>query len=548
MSVFEENMLQTVQKEIQTCLTRLGWESPKFVVERPRKNSFGHVSSNVALTLAKQLKRRPLDIAQDIAIELEGKISDLEKIEVIAPGFINFFFAPSYFQSFISTIRKEKDAFQKSGEGKGKTVQVEFVSANPTGPLTIGHGRQAVLGDTISRILEWFDYDVTREYYFNDAGRQMRMLGLSVMARYKELLGEELMIPEGGYEGEYIIDIAKDFQKEYGNDKGDDDLGLFIEFASNAIFITIRDTLKRLGIEHDVYYNEKDLYKGGMIKDVLNELSERGYTYEEDGATWFKATEFGAEKNRVLVKNTGEPTYRLPDIAYHREKIRRGFDLVIDIFGADHHATYPDVKSALEAMDLDTSHIRVLLHQFVTLTQDGEKVKMSTRKANFVTLDELMDLAGTDVVRYFYIMRSMDSHLNFDLALAQKQTDENPVFYLQYAHARMCNILLHSSEKGISSYDDADLSLLKEPEIITLIESMLEFKDVMDLCHNTLEPMHLTNYLYRLATAFHKFYSVHRVVTEDIELSKARLQLIDAVKIILENGLNVLGVSAPERM
>ena len=541
-------MLQSVEKEIQNTLERLGWDSSRFTVERPRKSTFGHVSSNVAMTLAKQLRRKPLDIAEELAKELEGKIHDLEKIEVLPPGFINFFFAPSYFQSFIPKIRAEKDKFQKSSEGKGKTVQVEFVSANPTGPLTIGHGRQAVLGDTISRILEWHDFDVTREYYFNDAGRQMRMLGLSVLARYKELLGEPLLIPEGGYEGEYIIDIAKDFQKMHGDDKSENDLELFIDFASNAIFITIRDTLKRLGIEHDVYYNEKDLYKGGMIKDVLGELSDRGYTYEEDGATWFKATEFGAEKNRVLVKNTGEPTYRLPDIAYHREKIKRGFDLIIDIFGADHHATYPDVKAALEAMELDTSHIRVLLHQFVTLTRDGEKVKMSTRKANFVTLDELMDLAGTDVVRYFYIMRSMDSHLNFDLALAQKQTDENPVFYLQYAYARMNNVLLHSSEKGIDSYENADLSLLKEPEIITLIESMIEFKDIMELCKNSLEPMHLTNYLYRLATAFHKFYSVHRVVTEDIELSKARLQLIDAVKIILANGLEILGVSAPERM
>ena len=541
-------MIRTVEREIQKTLDQLGWDSPKFSVERPRNSNFGHLSSNVALTLAKQLKRRPLDIAEEIAKELEAAISDIDKIEVVAPGFINFIFAPSYFQSFIPTIRKEKEQFQRTSEGKGKTVQVEFVSANPTGPLTIGHGRQAVLGDTVSRILEWYDYEVTREYYFNDAGRQMRMLGLSVLARYKELSGGKLEIPEGGYEGEYIIDIAKDFLNVHGEGKNEDDLELFIEFASHAIFITIRDTLKRLGIEHDVYYNEKDLYKTGKIKSVLDELSDRGYTYEEDGATWFKATEFGAEKDRVLVKNTGEPTYRLPDIAYHREKIKRGFDLIIDIFGADHHATYPDVKAALEAMELNTSHIRVLLHQFVTLTQDGEKIKMSTRKANFVTLDELMDLAGTDVVRYFYIMRSMDSHLNFDLALAQKQTDENPVFYLQYAHARMNNILIHSSEKGIDSYENADLSLLKEPEIITLIESMIEFKDIMELCKNSLEPMYLANYLYRLATAFHKFYSVHRVVTDDIELSKARLQLIDAVKIILANGLKILGVSAPERM
>lgn len=541
-------MLKFIEKEIENVIVGLNWEMPNFTVERPRKSNFGHASSNVALILAKQLKRRPSDIAKEIAEALDTKIDYIEKIEVVNPGFINFFFKTSYFQSFIPQIREQKQDFQKSGIGKDKSVQVEFVSANPTGPLTIGHGRQAVLGDAISRILEWHDFKVTREYYFNDAGRQMRKLGLSVLARYKEILGGELVIPEGGYEGLYIIDIAEDFRKKYGDNKGDDDLDLFIEFASNAIFITIRDTLKRLGIEHDVYYNEKDLYKAGKIKDVLSILQERGYTYEQDDAIWFKASEFGAEKDRVLVKNTGEPTYRLPDIAYHREKIRRGFDLVIDIFGADHHATYPDVKAALEAMDYDTSHIRVLLHQFVTLTRDGEKVKMSTRKANFVTLDELMDLVGTDVVRYFYIMRSMDSHLNFDLALAQKQSDENPVFYLQYAHARISNILKHSSEKGIDTYEDADLSLLKEAEIISLIETMSEFAEIMDLCRKSLEPMHLTNYLYKLATEFHKFYSVHRVVSDDIPLSKARLQLIDAVKIILANGLNILGVSAPERM
>ncbi|MFA6617668.1 MAG: arginine--tRNA ligase [Candidatus Neomarinimicrobiota bacterium] len=541
-------MLESIQKEIENVINGFNWVMPNFTVEHPRKINFGHASSNIALTLAKQLRRRPADIAQEIVEALDGKIDHVEKIEVVNPGFINIFFEVSYFQSFIPRIREEKQDFRKSGIGKGKRIQVEFVSANPTGPLTIGHGRQAVLGDAISRILEWHDYELTREYYFNDAGKQMRMLGLSVLARYNEILGKELEIPEGGYEGLYIVDIAEDFRKEFGDDKNEDDLDLFIEFASQAIFITIQDTLKRLGIEHDVYFNEKDLYATGKIKDVLSILKERGHTYEEDNATWFKASEFGAEKDRVLVKNTGEPTYRLPDIAYHREKIKRGFDLIIDIFGADHHATYPDVKAALEAMDYDTSNIRVLLHQFVTLTQDGEKVKMSTRKANFVTLDELMDLVGIDVVRYFYIMRSMDSHLNFDLALAQKQSDENPVFYLQYAHARIFNILKHSSEKGIDTYEDADLSLLKEDEIISLIETMLEFSEIMELCRKSLEPMHLANYLYRLATSFHKFYSIHRVVSDDIPLSKARLQLIDAVRIILANGLNILGVNAPERM
>lgn len=541
-------MLKTVRKHIEGIRSELSWPQTDYTVERPRDRQFGHVSTNIALTLAKTLGQKPRDIASELAAKLEGKINGVESIGVAGPGFLNFTFSAAYFRNLIPQIRRQKEDFFRDKPGLGKKVQVEFVSANPTGPLTIGHGRQAVLGDSISRILEWQGYDVTREYYFNDAGRQMRMLGLSVLARYRQLLGKEGEIPEGGYEGEYIVEIAQEFRKKYGDSHDEKEIHLFIDFAAQEIFETIRGSLKRLGIEHDVYSNEKDLYSGGKIDEVLKALDEKGYIYRQDGATWFRATDFGAEKDRVLVKNTGEPTYRLPDIAYHREKIRRGFDLIIDIFGADHHATYPDVKAALEALGYNTNYIRVLLHQFVTLTRNGEKVKMSTRKANFVTLDELIDLAGADVVRYFYLMRNMDSHLNFDIALAQKQSDENPVFYLQYAHARMCNILLHSKEKNIDSYESADLSLITEDEALVLLEIITEFRDVMDLCLSTLEPMHLCNYLYRLATAFHKFYTVHRVVTEDIALSKARLQLVDAVRILLANALNILGIKAPEKM
>ncbi len=541
-------MLEELRNYIDKILDELGWEHFDFNVERPRDRAFGHASSNVALTLAKVLKRPPRDIAAELVSKLENRIPGVEKIRIEGPGFINIYYSSSYFQAFIPRIRKEKELFQRDNSGKGKKVQVEFVSANPTGPLTIGHGRQAVLGDSIARILEWHGYDVTREYYFNDAGRQMRMLGQSVYARYRQISGEKTVIPEGGYEGEYIADIAKKFKEKYGEGHSDSDLQIFIDFASQQIFDTITGSLKRLNIVHDVYYNEKDLYEDGKIDAVLKELEKKEYIYKKDGAIWFKAKRSGAEKDRVLVKSSGEPTYRLPDIAYHREKIRRGFDLIVDIFGADHHATYPDVKAGLEALGCDTSHIRVLLHQFVTLTRNGRKVKMSTRKANFVTLDELIDLAGPDVVRYFYIMRNMSSHLNFDIALAQKQSDENPVFYLQYAHARMNNILVHSVEKGIDSYEDADLSLLKEDEIIALLEIMIEYRDILHLCLSSLEPMHLANYLYRLAGTFHKFYTVHRVVTEDIPLSKARLQLIESVKIILENGLRLLGIRAPEKM
>lgn len=541
-------MLDMIKKQIVVECEALGWEIPVFKVERPKNTDHGHASCNIAMILTRQLRRNPREIAQELVTALASKIDMVEKIEIAGPGFINFTFKIAYFQSVVTTVLDKKDDYAKSNPGAGKTVQVEFVSANPTGPLTIGHGRQAVLGDVISRILEWQGYDVTREYYFNDAGRQMRMLGLSVCARYQQSLGKDLEIPEGGYEGEYIKEIAEHVKEKHGTELTEKDVEIFTEEASLEIFEIIKTTLRRLGVFHDVYFNEKDLYRQGKIKEVLDELGKGGYLYEEEGATWFKATEFGAEKNRVIVKSTGEPTYRLPDIAYHREKIRRGFDLIVDIFGADHIATYPDVQSALQAMGFSTEHIHVLLHQFVTLTKNGEMVKMSTRKANFVTLDELIDIAGTDVVRYFYIMRSMDSHLNFDIELAQKQTDENPVYYLQYAHARMCNILRHSTEKDIDSYEDGDLSLLTEKEIIDMINVLTEFPETMELCQRTLEPMHLTTYLYKLATAFHRFYSVHRVVSENIPLSKARLKLVAAVQIVLANGLSILGISSPEKM
>jgi arginyl-tRNA synthetase len=538
-------MLNTIYSLISDILRDGSYKIPEFTVEHPKNSDFGDISSNIAMKLAGVLKKNPMLIAEDI----RGKLLNLNKpfidrIDVVRPGFINFFISDDYYRSMVQKLLDQGQHFMKP-EPEKKTIQIEFVSANPTGPLTIGHGRQAILGDTIARILEWYGNDVTREYYFNNAGRQMQKLGESVYARCLELQGKEFSIPEGGYEGEYIKDIAADYLKEKNGklpeNPADREL---IDFASDKIFKIIRETLLKLRVKHDVFSNERDLYTSGKIDEVLTLLRERDYIYDKDGAIWFKAARFGAEKDRVFVKSSGEPTYRLPDIAYHREKIKRGFDQVIDIFGADHHATFPDVKAGLEAMGYDTSGITVLLHQFVTLTRNGEKVKMSTRKANFVTLDELTDLVGVDVVRYFYIMRTMDSHLNFDIELAQKESDENPVFYLQYAHARMNNILRHSVEKGIDSYDDGDISLLTEPEILDVLKVVAEFGETMELCRRTLEPMHLTSYLQKLATAFHKFYSVHRVVTEDLDLSKARLKFIHAVKTLMAEGLEILGIHA----
>ncbi|MEA3499719.1 MAG: arginine--tRNA ligase [Candidatus Marinimicrobia bacterium] len=538
-----ENIIDKIYSDI------IDGHQVNFTVERPNNDKHGDLSTNIALKLASVLKENPILIAETIVKEIKDKNEIIEKIEIVKPGFINFFIKDNYFQNIVEDVLSENRNYKKSNFGKNKKVQVEFVSANPTGPLTIGHGRQAVLGDTISRILEWNGYEVTREYYFNDAGRQMRLLGESVYARYMELLGEKLKLPQDGYEGEYIKDIARLFLEKYGEKYSNNQSEkIFIDFSTEYMLKSIKNTLKKLNIIHDVFFNEKTLYENGKIDEVLKKMEQKGSTYKSDGAIWFKATEFGAEKDRVLVKNSGEPTYRLPDIAYHAQKLEQNYDQIIDIFGADHHATYPDVVSALKVMGYDTSKIKVLLHQFVTLVRKNEKIKMSTRKGNFITLDELIDIAGSDVVRYFFIMRNMDSHLNFDIELAQKETDENPVYYLQYAHARISNVIKHSKLKGIRSFEDGNIELLKEKEEIDILKVISEFEETMELCRTTLEPMYLANYLHKLATYFHKFYQKHRVVTENKELTKSRLKLIKSIKIIFSNCLYILGIEAPDNM
>ncbi|MFQ6618749.1 MAG: arginine--tRNA ligase, partial [Fidelibacterota bacterium] len=427
--------------------------------------------------------------------------------------------------------------------------QVEFVSANPTGPLSVGHGRQAVLGDTIANILQWNGYDVTREYYFNNAGRQMRLLGLSVKIRYLQLLGEDIPFPEEGYQGEYIIDIAKKIFIKYGDTKiAESEEGFFKEFAEKEVFEDIKSTLSKLGVKFDVFYNEHSLYESGKLQEVVDDLRKKGLIYEKDGAIWFKTSRFGGDKDRVIIKSSGEPTYRLPDIAYHREKFRRGFQYIVDIFGADHHATYPDVLAGLRALGYNSENVKVLIHQFVTLTRNGKQVKMSTRKANFVTLDELLGEVGNDVVRYFFLMRNMNSHLNFDLSVAKKESEENPVYYLQYAHARICNILKYAREKSIKKEREIDFSLLSSREEVDLMKVLAGFPDTVFLILESLEPQHLTTYLQELATIFHKFYTEHRVVSRDRKLTAARLALVKGTKTVLANGLKLLGISTPEYM
>jgi len=543
-----KKLKQQIINAVSTSLTSLAYPEKDFSLAPPKNPEFGDLSTNISLLLTQNLKMSPLEIAQSIAKELKKELPHhISEITVTPPGFINFKIDESFYQSKVKTILDEDDSFGKSGLGAKKTANVEFVSANPTGPLTVGHGRNAVLGDTVSNILEWQGFDVTREYYFNDAGRQMRILGQSVEARYFEILGKEFEFPDDGYKGTYIKDIAQTILDDLGVDLSAGDSS-FKEKAEKSIFENIKKSLLNLGIHFDQFTNEKTFYENGEIDKLLSELRDKDLIYDKEGATWFRATALGKDQDRVYIKSTGEPTYRVPDTAYHRDKINRGFDLIIDIFGADHADTYPDVLLALESLGLKTDQIKVLLYQFVTLLRGGEKIKMSTREANFVTMDELVNEVGPDVVRYFFIMRSMNTHLDFDLELAADQSDKNPVFYLQYAHARICNIIKHGQESGLELGDYFDSTLLSHPEEINLIQHMVQFPEIMELAFENLEPQIIANTLQELATRFHKFYGQCHVITEDRALSNARLALITSVKVILGNGLKILGLTAPERM
>ncbi len=516
--------------------------------EAPKIESHGDLSTNVALLLSKSLKRNPREVANEIIAALPIDESIISKIELAGPGFINFFFSPAFISSKIKTIFELGDNYGKSKKYAGKKANVEFVSANPTGPLTVGHGRNAVFGDTIASLLEWVGYEVDREYYFNNAGRQMRVLGDSVRLRYLQILGDEIDFPEDHYQGEYIKDIAQQLFNEHKDTlRNEPAEGLFKAAAESEIFNDIKKTLSRLKIEHKIFFNENSLYEEGKIKQLLDTFKEKNLSYEKENATWLKLSEMGNEQDKVIVKSTGEPTYRLPDIAYHSVKLNRGYDLLVDIFGSDHNATYPDVMVALKNLGYNTDRVKVLIHQFVTILDNGEVVKMSTRKANYVTLDELTDEVGSDVVRYFFNMRNITTHMNFDLALAKKQSDENPVFYLQYAHARICSILrMIESESLKPSFENLDLLVMPEEQL--LIKKLSKFEEEVLNSAEQFESQRITNYLEDLATAFHKFYTFCRIMGTEKKLAEARIALALAAKIVIKNGLSILGVSAPDKM
>jgi len=528
-----------------------GGAAGKFTVELPKHEGQGDFSTNFALVLAGVEKKNPRDLAKAIAAKLSGQTNLIERVEIAGPGFVNIFVSKDIWRGLIPEIITQASTFGKSSVGDGRKVMVEFVSANPTGPLSIGHGRQAILGDSIARLLEATGHDVFREYYYNDAGRQMRVLGESTRARYLELLGEPFSFPEDGYQGEYIIDIAKSLIDEQGDSLKDHaEVTPFKEQAEKHIFRDISSTLQRMGIVFDNYYNEQSLYENGHIDDVVAKLREKGYVYEQDNAVWFKTTAFGHEQDRVIIKSSGEPTYRLPDMAYHREKFRRDFDWLVNIFGSDHIATVPDVLAGVKALGYDPDKITVVLHQFVTLTRDGKQVKMSTRKANFITVDELLDEVGVDPVRFFFMMRKADSQLEFDLELATRQSQENPVYYVQYGYARLCAILRQAAERGFADpeFEASEAALLREPEELKLLKTMSTFPGTIEGSALELAPHKVIFYLMELAGQLHSYYNKHKVISDDLPLSRARLCMIKALQVVLKNGLNMVGLSAPERM
>ena len=514
----------------------------------PKSIEHGDLSSNAAMLLTKRLKKNPKVIAQEIIDALDLNKSVISKVEIAGPGFINFFFTKEYVTKIIKEILDKKDNFGKSEKFKGKRANVEFVSANPTGPLTVGHGRNAVVGDTVANLLEWIGYDVEREYYFNNAGRQMRVLGDSVKFRYLEILGDKIEFPEDYYQGEYIKDIAMQLFIKHGDSlRSEDPESIFKDTAEQEIFFDIKKSLANLGINHKIFFNENSLYEEGKITDLLKTFKEKNLTYEKDGAVWLKLSELGQAEDKVMVKSTGEPTYRLPDIAYHSVKLNRGYDLLIDLFGSDHNATYPDVIAGLKAIGYDSSKVKVLIHQFVTIMDGGEVVKMSTRKANYITLDELNDEVGKDVVRYFFNMRNINSHMIFDLAVAKKQSDENPVFYVQYAHARINSILQRVKEEQLEVSIN-HLELLTHEDEQALLKTLHQFNEEVLLSAEELATHRISTYLYEMAAAYHKFNRTCRILGTERHLAEARLALAFSTMIVIKNGLSILGVSAPEEM
>ena len=537
----------TLRAALSKAAASLGAPQPEILLERPKDPTHGDVATNIALTLAKTLKMKPRDVATKLVAALELPTSVVKKTEIAGPGFINFFLAETQLADVLGTVISLGRNYGKTGDGKRQSVNVEFVSANPTGPLHVGHGRQAAIGDAIATLLEWTDWNVTREFYYNDGGTQIANLAKSVQARIKGTA-----IPEGGYHGEYIKEIAERYVVTHRNDTSGDDLDTIRRFAVAELRKEQDADLQAFGVSFDVYFLESSLYADGRVERTVKRLVTAGHTFEEEGALWLRTTEFGDDKDRVMKKSAakgGDYTYFVPDVAYHADKWERGFHRAIDVQGADHHSTVTRVRIGLQALDMGITkgYPEYVLHQMVTVMKGGEEMKISKRAGSYLTVRELIDEVGRDAVRFFFLMRRADSHLVFDVDLAKKQTEENPVFYVQMAHARMSGIFrVAGKEPGSVSSDGVDLGLLSQPLEIELMKDLQEFPTMVQHAAAELGPHLVVGYLQGIAQRAHKWYHNFRVLDEPEET--ARLVLVRAVRQVLANGLSLIGITAPDRM
>ncbi len=529
-------------------------DMPAFTLEVPKDKAHGDFSTNAAMQLTRMAKRNPRQIAEAIVGALNTERAHVAKIDIAGPGFINFYMNKDYLHQVIPQIISQGKDYGRVNVGDGQRIQIEFVSANPTGSLHLGHARGAAVGDALCNVLDAAGYDVTREYYINDAGNQVLNLAKSIEARYAQALGKDAEMPEDGYYGEDIKGFAEQLVQQEGDRllslPEDERLAYFRSYGLEKELGKIKRDLGRFGVRFDEWYSETSLYDTGKVDQILKELKDKGQTFEEEGATWLRTTPYGDDKERVLIKNDGSFTYLTPDIAYHRDKYARGYDRMINIWGADHHGYIPRMKAAMEALGFDPNKLTVLIAQMVSLYQNGEKVKMSKRTGKAVTMEDLMDEVGVDAVRYFFTMRSMDSHLDFDMDLAVSKSNENPVFYVQYAHARICSIFRQAEEQGIELPDltSVDLSPLSaEPEYDLLLK-MGQLPEEIEAAAEQYAPHRIIRYVYELAAQFHSYYKAERVITEDRALTLARFALLSALQTVLQNVLKLIGVSAPDRM
>ncbi|KUK54099.1 MAG: Arginine--tRNA ligase [Desulfotomaculum sp. 46_296] len=545
---------RTVKKAVRQGVLQDLPELPDFIIEVPREKDHGDFAANLAMLLSKKVHLPPRKVAEILKGCIDFQGLPVEKVEVAGPGFINFYLDPKWVLEILPGIITLDENYGRTDFGGGTKVQVEFVSANPTGLLHMGNARGAALGDSIASILSFCGYQVTREFYINDAGHQIELLGDSLQARYFQLLDRPAEVAAEGYHGEDIIETVKGFIKLYGDsllDTGKEERkNALVDYTLKEKLAVIKKALLSFGVSYDVWFSEQDLHKKGFIQEIVDRLNSMGFLYEHDGALWFKAREFGVEKDEVILRSNGAPTYFAADIAYHFNKFQRGFDRVINIWGADHHGHVARMKGAVAALGYNPDALHVIIMQLVRLYRGGEIVRMSKRSGQYVTLEELIEEVGRDAARYFFVMRSADSHLDFDLDLARAQSNENPVYYIQYAHARICSILrlLDETGKKLPSPGPDDLNLLKEEAELVLTRRLADFPEEVLMAAKDLAPHRLTRYLHEVAGLLHSFYNSHRVISPDERLSCARLMLVKATRIVLRNGMRLLGIQAPERM